>query len=319
MKRSTRLWLITASFLVLLGCALFACVMTALKWDFSKLSTVEYETNSYEIGEVFDNISIKTDTANITLALSEDGKCYVESHEEKKARHNVCVQNGTLTVEVSNTGHWYNYIEINFDSPKITVFLPESEYKSLLVNGKMGTLKIPAEFTFENADMFLSTGDVEALANVSENLLIKTSTGNIRAADISVGTAELSTTTGEVIVSGMVSEGDVTVKVTTGNARLTDIRCKKLVSSGSTGEILLNNAIAENFSLKRSAGNISLDKCDADELFIKTGTGNVNGTLLSSKVFTAKSSTGKIDVPNTATGGKCEIKTDTGDIEIKLN
>ena len=56
MKKATKGWLITAAFLVLGGCSLFAGLLTALKWDFSKLSTVGYETNKYEIGEAFGNI-----------------------------------------------------------------------------------------------------------------------------------------------------------------------------------------------------------------------------------------------------------------------
>ena len=59
---------------VLIGCIIFAGVMTMLRWDFSKLSTVKYETNSHEISETFHAISIKTDTADIIFALSDDGR-----------------------------------------------------------------------------------------------------------------------------------------------------------------------------------------------------------------------------------------------------
>ena len=41
MKKSTKAWLITAGSLVLLGCIIFVCTMSVLKWDFQKLSTVK--------------------------------------------------------------------------------------------------------------------------------------------------------------------------------------------------------------------------------------------------------------------------------------
>ena len=63
---------------------------------------------------------------------------------------------------------------------------------------------------------------------------------------------------------------------------------------------------------------MTLKDCDAAELEIKTGTGDVQGTLLSEKVFVVKTNTGKIQVPETVTGGKCKITTTTGDIRITV-
>ena len=40
MKKSTKIWLITATSLVALGCIIFSVVMTRNHWDFTKLSTV---------------------------------------------------------------------------------------------------------------------------------------------------------------------------------------------------------------------------------------------------------------------------------------
>ena len=81
----------------------------------------------------------------------------------------------------------------------------------------------------------------------------------------------------------------------------------------------MNKGIAsENFSVKRSTGNVKFNDCDAAEIYVKTDTGDVTGSLLSDKVFIANSDTGRIDVPKTVTGGRCEIDTDTGDIRITV-
>ena len=76
----TKIWIITAAVFVLAGTLIFAGVMTMLKWDFTKLSTVKYETNVYEIDKVFDSISIDTDTPDITFALSENEKCVIKCY-----------------------------------------------------------------------------------------------------------------------------------------------------------------------------------------------------------------------------------------------
>ena len=60
-------------------------------------------------------------------------------------------------------------------------------------------------------------------------------------------------------------------------------------------------------------------KGDEDnELKIITSTGDIEGTLLSDKVFIVKSSTGDIHVPSSITGGRCEITTSTGNIEVRV-
>lgn len=46
--------------------------------------------------------------------------------------------------------------------------------------------------------------------------------------------------------------------------------------------------------------------------------GNVKGTLLTNKVFITHTDTGRVNVPKTVTGGKCEINTDTGNIKIDI-
>lgn len=70
-----KVWLIIAASLVLIGGILFAGVMSTLRWDFMKLSTVKYETNTYEISEAFDGISMNTETADIVLRVLLQALC----------------------------------------------------------------------------------------------------------------------------------------------------------------------------------------------------------------------------------------------------
>jgi DUF4097 and DUF4098 domain-containing protein YvlB len=152
-----------------------------------------------------------------------------------------------------------------------------------------------------------------------ENVKIKTTTGNICIEDASVGSLDLAVSTGKVTVSGVTCEGNIALGVSTGKAYLSNIRCKNFTSSGSTGDISLNNVIAtEKLSIERSTGGVKLDRSDAAEIFIETHTGNVTGSLLTDKVFITQTDTGKINVPKTVSGGRCEITTDTGDIQITV-
>lgn len=322
MRTRTKVWLMIAASLVMIGCILFAGVMTTLKWDFMELATVKYETNTYEISEAFDGISMNTDTADIVFVFSDDGKCRVECHEEENAKHSVTVEDGTLKVELMDERSVYDfigYIGLNFGSPKITVYLPKTEYTNLLIDGDTSDVEIPNGFMFKDVDISLSTGDVDFCASASEMIKIKTSTGDICVENISASALDLTVSTGKVTVSSVNCEGDITVHVSTGKAKLTDTRCKSVISSGSTGDIALDHVVAaEEFLIKRSTGDIRFDHADAAEIFVETDTGDVTGTLLTDKVFVTQTDTGSVAVPKTTTGGRCEITTGTGDIRLEI-
>lgn len=321
MTRKTKIWLIAASALILVGCILFGGAMTMLKWDFKKLSTVKYETNRYEINEAYENISIAVDTAEIKLVPSEDGKTVVECVEETKRKHSVKAENGTLEIKCTDTRKWYEHISINLQTTKITVYLPAGEYGALSIKTTTGYTEIPNHFKFESMDISATTGIVQNSASAAEGIKIKTSTGNIRMEGVTAQTLDLTVTTGKITVSDVTCEKDLRINVNTGDTTLTDIACGNLSSKGTTGDLILKNVIAsEKFSIQRDTGDVSFESCDAGEIFVKTDTGKISGTLLSEKDFSAcRSDTGSVRVPATVSGGKCELISDTGNIKIKIS
>ncbi|MBQ9780806.1 MAG: DUF4097 family beta strand repeat protein [Clostridia bacterium] len=320
MKRAKKIWLITAASLLMLGCVIFVAVMTMLNWDFTKLSTSNYETNTHKISEAFRDISVETNTADITFVPTENAECFVECFEQENLKHSVTVNNGKLMIRVDDTRKWYHFISLGFDSPKITVYLPRGKYDALSVESDTGDVEIPSDFSFTSIDISEDTGDVKSFASVSGAVRIHTSTGRIRLADITVGSMELKTSTGNVIASDIICAGDISVTVSTGETHLSAVTCQNLTTKGSTGALTLEQVVANgNFNIERSTGDVTFVGSDAAEIFVYTDTGDVEGILLTDKVFIVNSDTGEIDVPNSITGGRCEITTDTGDIKIKIH
>ncbi len=320
MKKATKIWLIVAVCLVIIGLIIFSAVMTKYNWDFTKLSTEKYEINIHEITEDFNNISINTDTVDITFALSDDGKCKIECFESQKSKHLVTANDNTLTIKTADKKHWYDYIGINFYSPKITIYLPKAEYVTLAIKQDTGDILLPKDFKLESADITSSTGDVKFFTSALKQVKIKTSTGNISVKDSSTKALNLTASTGDITVSNVICKGDTNIKLSTGKTDLTDIKCNNLKTHASTGNITLKNVISnEKFSIKTSTGDVKFESSDAKEIFIETDTGNVKGSLLTDKVFITSTNTGRVDVPKTVNGGKCEITTDTGDIKITVN
>lgn len=318
MRNKTKGRLFVAVLLIIVGGIIFGGVMNMLSWDFTKLSTVKYETNSYEITEEYRDIRIDTKEAAIVLVPSDDSKTLVVCEEKKNAKHSVMVENGSLVIEIVNLKKWHEYIGINFKTPKITVYLPKGEYGMLDIKSSTGYVNIPADFSFDGIDVLLSTGKAECYAS-SKTVKIKTSTGHIITEGICSGAVELVTTTGRVNVSKLECDGDVKIKVTTGKVNVSGVKCVDFVSDGDTGSVSMTNVIASGkLEIERSTGDIKLDMCDAADISIETDTGNITGTLLSDKIFFVETDTGRVSVPKTVSGGRCELDTDTGNIKIDI-
>ena len=320
MSKLAKIWLIVATSLLLIGCLIFGGVMTVLKWDFSKLSTNRYETKKYEIGEKFSSISIKVDTADVKILPSDGADCSVECYEQKNIKYSVEVKDNVLTIEVVDSRKWYEYIGINFSSTKVTVYLPRGEYDKLSVRSDTGDTEISKDFSFEIIDIAASTGNVKNFASASGDVTVKTSTGDILVENTSAKSIDLSVSTGDIALSDVNCSGDVSIRVSTGRARLTNLKCHNLISGGNTGDIVLKSVIASGeISIKRSTGDVKFEASDAASIFVETDTGDVKGSLLSEKIFIVNTDTGKKEVPESTTGGRCKITTDTGDIKITIN
>ncbi|MBQ9117278.1 MAG: hypothetical protein IJY04_09665, partial [Clostridia bacterium] len=133
------------------------------------------------------------------------------------------------------------------------------------------------------------------------------------------GSLDLTLSTGDVELRGVTCTGDVEISLSTGKTTVTALECRNFTSTGSTGEVQLNSVFAsEKIDIERSTCSVLFSGIDASEIMIETDTGDVKGTILTEKVFYAQSDTGRVDVPRTASGGICEVTTDTGNIIISI-
>ena len=316
MTKKAKIWLTIGASLLLIGIIIFG---GAMKWDFKKLFTTKLETNSYTLTDSFNDISIKTSTADVRFALSDSSNASVVCNEQKNLNHTVSVKDGTLTIELNDTRKWYEHISFGVRNASITVYLPAGEYGALLVKLSTGDTEISKGFSFKSIDVCASTGDIKNCASAKELIKLKASTGDISIENASCNYLDLSVSTGKTTALNVNCKNDISASVSTGKSSFTEITCNSFTSNGNTGDIELNNVVASSsLSINRSTGDVKLNGCDGGEIYITTDTGNVKGSLLSEKVFIVSTDTGKKQVPNTITGGRCEITTDTGDIIISI-
>ncbi|MBQ4327284.1 MAG: DUF4097 family beta strand repeat protein [Clostridia bacterium] len=320
MKKSTKIWLIVATILSLAGLLMFAVTMAAGGWDFSRLNSVKFVSNTHCITEDFTNIYIDTDTADVSLVRSENDECKVVLREALNEKHTVTTEDGTLKISIKDNRKWYEHITFfSFSLPKITIYLPENVYGALTVKQDTGDITLPSAFTFESVDLSGSTGDARLSSTVTGPVRIERSTGDVEVQSTKVSALALITSTGDVDVTSVDCDGKIYVSVSTGDVEMENVSCETLTSTGSTGEITLENVtVSGQINIKRSTGDVEFEHSDAAEIYVITDTGDVRGSLKTSKIFFTETDTGDVSVPRSTEGGICDIRTDTGDIKMTI-
>ncbi len=312
-------WITAAVILVIVGTIVCFSAAAAMRFDFGKLDNGKYETNTYEVKDSFDSISIDASIEKIFFRPSEDGKCQVVCLEEENLKHEVGVADKSLTIKPVDSRDLTDYFGFHTRSTEITVYLPESIYSGLNIETDTGDIDIPADFSFDSIAIDGDTSDVACLASAKERIEIALSTGDLSLTAVTAGSIDVRTTTGKISAESVTCDGDVHIRVDTGKVKLQNLTCRNLSSEGTTGDITLNNVIAaDTLSIERDTGDVEFSESDAASIFVETDTGDITGSLLTEKVFITDSDTGKVDVPKSITGGRCEISTYTGDIKIEV-
>ncbi len=331
--------IIFAVILLVAGLFLTGIALVAADFDLTKLGTTKYVEKLYEIDEDFTSISIEGDTEDIDFRLSEDGKCKVVSIETEKTPSSLKVENGKLIIEKNDNRKWYDHIYfISFTGPKIAVYLPKANYEELTVNISTGDICIPKDFNFGNLSVTLSTGDVEISANASESLYVEASTGDVSVSGVNSKKISLETSTGKIKLNSSGATGEISIKASTGDVELNSISNGSLTVKTRTGDVEIDGARIDalsiitdtgdvdlsdvialgKFKITTDTGEVEFENCDGGDIEITTDTGHVEGTLLSGKSFDVDTDTGKIRVSSSSEGGRCKVRTDTGDIVIEV-
>lgn len=318
MKTSKKITIIVAVSLVIVGLLISFVAIAALDYDFTRMNTINFVTNTYSVDEDFTDISVNGAECDIRILSSNDGTCKIVCRESDKVSHSITVENDTLSVERYDTRKWYEHIGVYWGDIEIVVYLPQSTYGKLSAKNLSGDIKIPEVFSFSSADIQSTSGNVNFSAEVENDLTVKTVSGEVYIGKTAPQKLNVQSTSGDVTVEAVKAETSIKVKAVSGDIELTDAQCQSLTTDTTSGEVEFLNVIAnENVRIESVSGDIELHKCDAQTLWLKTTSGNISGALLTEKIFFTDTLSGNVNVPKTASGGKCEIKTTSGDIEFE--
>lgn len=275
--------------------------------------------NTWTLKNNYSDIRVKSKTSSIKFYQSSDRNTKVVWSGSRNTKLSVRTNRSTLNIEEKYRLPWFLRPTGIFDSAEIRIYLPKELYDDLIISSDTGSIVIPTGLSFEEANINTDTGSVDFRASIKGDLKIESDTGRITVNGVRPANMRLNSDTGEVSAANIKASKDIRLETDTGRITVTDVTCQKLEVKSDTGSLSLTNAVAaDKMDLDSDTGSIKLDRCDAGSIEIETDTGSIGGTLLSEKIFSAKSGTGRVSIPESTYGGPCQIKSDTGSITIEI-
>ena len=270
------------------------------------------------IEQNFKNISIDVSSSRLFLKPAKDGICKAVWEKGAKFCALAEVKEDTLYIRTPDKKE-ENGIENNsFKDAEITLYIPVREYGRFELTAFSEEIYVSGAFTFESLKITNKFSYIICVGFTANTVELNMDSGYIRTIYISSRDINLSAVSGDVVFERSEAK-KITVKTVSGDVSVCNAKLDGLVAETSSGDVKLTEVTAENgLELQTSSGDVIFDRSDAKEITVHTASGEVRGSLLSDKVFVCKSSSGKINVPGTVTGGKCSVETDSGDINLVI-
>ena len=301
MRTEKKIAIIIASSMMIVGLSIAGTAIKSVGGDFrSMFKKQEYQEQTKEITEAFDDIEIDVLDQDLYIKKSTDKRAYFICSESKDIKYDIAVSGKTLPIKEKSENKILHFSFGDMDSHPAQLFLPQDQYNNLKAHVGSGDMYLEENFTFRDVTLNVGSGDINLDKLDAEEVNLKTGSGQICF-------------TGSQTVSTNLHSGS-------GDLKAQDIVCKKGFSADTgSGELVLTNVTStESFYAKASSGDISLNSCDSMKMEFHTGSGDITGSIKTAKTFDAHSGSGDVRVPVDGNGGNCLIKTGSGDIEITV-
>lgn len=340
MSKAKKYAFVLALICIVLGLVLSFLAFSVIGFDVSRLNTMKFETVTYDVSESFSNIRVEGAECDIRLVPSQTDACSVVCTEGDKIAHTVMVKDDTLTITRTDQRKWYERIGVYWGEISITVQLPAGVYGNLYLKSVSGAITVPGGFTFSQAEIHSTSGEIHYAASTDRGLTLKTTSGDLTLSGLSADSLEVRSTSGDVSIHSAKLRGDLTVETVSGEIELERVNAQAASVQSSSGSAELNDVTtasqlniktvsgdvelarviaAAHMNIETTSGEISLDRSDAETLWIKSTSGDVSGSLLTDKLFSTHTTSGDVRVQNSsASGGTCEITTTSGDIHVQI-
>lgn len=338
MKHSTKIAIIVASALVVLGMILFgiaAAVSGGLlfkgidAWQ-EHLPESSYQQMTYSVlASKVQEIDIQAASDDIRIIPGTGQDIVIRYYDKTNTTYSVDLSsNGKLRFQQELRNGIHNWFHWGFQafSYDVTVEIPTSYLGGLTINTASSVIEL-SELRLQSCEINTASGDIYAEdITTSGDFRIQTASGEIYLTLLScAGRLDLATTSGDILVRRSEAaqgcqlytvSGEVGLRGLTANA---NIRLQSTSGDHSLEDISTPGLL----QLDSVSGEVWLHNLDAQQIQIATTSGDINGSLVGAITdYTIQTDTvsGNVNLPNGLTLGERQlsVRSTSGDIYIQF-
>lgn len=313
MKRGTKLALLTAAVLLALGAACCGIALSAVDFEFRRLSTdgggLQETLHETFAPETVRQIVVETGTDGLQIRHSEDGRIHLQYTQRERQQYALSEDGGVLTLRQSSKQGWsgLQWFSVRFGAEEQDVILelPEGFAGDLQILSEVGDVELQSPLQLRGAlDCSLETGSFRAGSLEAGSVTVETEIGEIDGTDWSAADVALSAETGGITLAGGAVNGTLSCRTEIGEIRLSGLTAGALEASAETGDVTVDQVSAEKIELETELGSIS---------------GTLEGAE-SDYTIDARTELGDCTLRDRAgrTGRTLQAVTETGDIDLSF-
>ena len=338
MKRSHKRILCISALAFLLGCVLVMSAFLMIGFDFSRLDSRNMVKTEQVIEGEFSNIEISNLQQDLRVVASPDGVCRISYYGNERLSLATVIEDGVLRIVMQDMRDWRDYINIvNAEREMAVLYLPEGSYGTLRVKVGSMDLVLEREICIARLEADVSSGIIDSLAQITDGVDIKGSTGSLHLENVSGGDITIERSSGDVVLkhcraakttltlfSGdVVMEdvgGEIVATTSSGDIEIEDAELTTLTLKLSTGDVELKRTVVQTeLRIETSTGDIVMKRSDAAHMILVTSSGDVELELLRGKGYYVQTSSGSVSYPaHDTNGGLCNVTTSSGDVMITV-
>lgn len=287
-KKIRKTCAITGMILLLMGLILFLTGMSLTGWDFGELSTAVYKQENYTAQQQVTSLDISYNNAEVCILCDPEAQSVSVSYPVctnratgASAKVDITEENGVLRIKEESL---FILINWQFQTPTLTVTLPETALETLSVRTQNGNISAENIATENKAEFITQNGEIRISQINASELSLQTDAGGIILKNIQCQTLQAETDLGSVQLSGT---------LTADSAKFTS----------ELGDIDLSEGVvdANNIYFSTDMGNISAKLSGKQQDYSADVTWDMGNTNLypyqgGNKQITVISSLGDIDI-----------------------
>ena len=311
MKRGERTMLFIALVLIVAGIALATSAAASVGFDMPKVLSDEYQDVERRIestdGELT-GIVVDAVDGDVRFDVAEGNEILVVCSERRGVTHEVSLRGGVLEIRRVDERKWYERIAVmDFTFLRdggITVFLPPCYLKNVEVETVSGDVELPDGIKTDELHVKTTSGDIDAVSVQCYRAELFSTSGEVRCKYMRAGELSAKTTSGDVTVEASTVDVSLAVMTVSGDVELRSIS-KHMWST--------------NYDIVTTSGDVRLSASDANSIRIKTVSGDVRCDSMGPMDYVTSTVSGDVHIDAAISMGTspCSITTTSGDITVE--